>query len=110
LQIHGGIGWLGYTRDSDLYYDPDSDFEGTLAVTHTFALHPSLELKLRGAFGWGVAQQDGLRSNGPGYQLGANLAWRIGRFRLSLVAGRSQSQRASSYVAHRAGATLGLDF
>jgi hypothetical protein len=110
LQVHAGAAWLGYTQNSDLYYDPDSDFEGTLALTHTLVLHERLELKLRSAFGWGVASQDGERSNGPGYQLGADLAWRIGRFRLSLVGGRAQSQRARSYVAHRAGATLGVDF
>jgi hypothetical protein len=110
LALHLNLAWLGYTRGSDLYYDPDSDFEGTLALTHTLALLEHLELKLRGAFGWGVAQQDGASGNGPGYQIGADLAWRIGRWRLSLVAGRSQSQRESSYIAHRAGATLGVDF
>ncbi len=110
LQVHAGASWLGYTRGTDLYYDPSSDFEATLAITHTLALYDRLELKLRGAFGWGITQQDGASANGPGYQVGADLAWRIGRFRVSLVAGRSQTQRASSYVAHRAGATLGMDF
>ncbi len=110
FQLHAGVGWLGYTQSTDLYYDPSSDLEGTLAATHTLSLHDRLELKLRGAFGWGLTHQDGASANGPGYQLGADLAWRIGRFRVSLVAGRSQSQRASSYVSHRAGATLGMDF
>jgi hypothetical protein len=110
LRLHAGLGWLGYSSDSDYYYDPSSDLEGTLALTQRFALAERLELDLRGAFGWGLSRQDGASSNGPGYQLEASLAWRVGRYRLALSGGRAQTQRASRYVAHRATASLGLDF
>lgn len=110
LRVNLAAGYLGYTKRSTLYYDPDVDVSGLLLLTHRQPLPWRLELDLEAGGGWGWARQDGGSSDGPAYQVATALAWRVGRVRVQLRASRAQSQRESDYVANRLFATLGLDF
>jgi tetratricopeptide (TPR) repeat protein len=109
LRLHVGGGYLGYTRRSELYYDPDYDLSGLVGVSHRERLPHRLELDLEARGGFGAARQDGVRGRGPAYEVAGSLAWRVGAVRLALRASRAQSQRESSYTANRIFATIGLD-
>jgi tetratricopeptide (TPR) repeat protein len=101
---------LGYTRSSDLYYDPESDLSAGIAVSHRLELPLDAELELRAGGGYGRSEQDGASSAGFAYELGGALSWVTGPLRLRFYGGRAQSRRESSYVSHRGGASVGLDF
>jgi hypothetical protein len=100
---------LSYTASSDLYYDPDSDLTGVLALLHRLELPGGGELELRAGGGYGRSHQDGASSAGFAYDVSGALSWVLGPLRLRLHGGRSQSRRANSYVSHHAGASLGFD-
>lgn len=110
LRLHAGAGYLGYTRRSDLYYDPDFDLSGLFGLSHRQPLPYRLVLDLEARGGYGGARQDGVRGRGPAYEVAAALAWRVGALRLALRASRAQSQRESAYRANRIFATVGVDF
>jgi tetratricopeptide (TPR) repeat protein len=107
LMLAGSV--LGYTGSSDLYYDPKSDLSAVLAVTHRLELSHGLELEARASGGYGRSEQDAVVGVGFAYDVSGALSWVVGPLRLSLHGGRAQSRRDSSYVSHRAGASVGLD-
>jgi tetratricopeptide (TPR) repeat protein len=109
LRLHLGGGYVGYTDRSELYYDPDFDLSGLVGVSHREQLPFRLTVDLEARGGFGAARQDGARGRGPAYEVAGSLAWRVGIARLALRASRAQSQRESSYVAHRVFASVGLD-
>ncbi len=100
---------LGYTRESALYYDPSSDLSAGLALLHRLKLPHGAALELRAGGGYGRSEQDGATGAGFAYDVSGALSWVVGPLRISLHGGRAQSRRESSYVSHRAGASLGLD-
>jgi tetratricopeptide (TPR) repeat protein len=109
LRLHVAGGYVGYTDRSELYYDPDFDLSGLVGVSHREQLPFRLTVDLEARGGFGAARQDGGRGRGPAYEVAGSLAWRVGIARIALRASRAQSQRESSYVAHRVFATVGLD-
>jgi len=109
LRLLVGGGYVGYTRSSDLYYDPEWDVSGFVGLSHREQLPHRLTVDLEARGGWGGARQDGVAGNGPAYEVAGSLAWRLGIVRMALRASRAQSQRESSYVANRIFATVGLD-
>jgi tetratricopeptide (TPR) repeat protein len=109
LRLLVGGGYVGYTRSSELYYDPEWDASGFVGLSHREQLPHRLSVDLEARGGWGGARQDGVTGNGPAYEVAGSLAWRVGIVRLALRASRAQSQRESSYVANRIFATVGLD-
>jgi hypothetical protein len=109
LRLHVGAGYLGYATSSELYYDPEYDLSGLVGISHRAELPRRLTLDLEARGGFGAARQDGRSASGPAYEVAGSLAWRVGGVRLALRASRAQSQRESSYVAHRVFATVGLD-
>jgi tetratricopeptide (TPR) repeat protein len=109
LRLNVGGGYVGYTKTSELYYDPEWDASGFVGLSHREQLpfHLTADLEARG--GWGSARQDGVSGKGPAYEVAGSLARRVGSVRLAVRASRAQSQRESSYVANRIFATVGLD-
>jgi tetratricopeptide (TPR) repeat protein len=109
LRLHASGSYLGYTDESDLYYDPELDVSGELAASFRRALIGTLVLDVECGGGYGHAEQAGEAGRGPAYRVGAALAWRLGRFRFSVGGSHARSQRASVYTANRAVATIGVD-
>ncbi len=109
LRLQLGGGYLGYTRRSELYYDPSFDLSGFVGVSHREPLPFRLTLDLEARGGFGAARQDGVLGRGPAYEVAGSLAWRVGIARMALRASRAHSQRESSYVANRIFATIGLE-
>jgi tetratricopeptide (TPR) repeat protein len=109
LRVNVGGGYVGYTKSSELYYDPEWDASGFVGLSHREQLPFRLTADLEARGGWGSARQDGISGSGPAYEVAGSLAWRVGSVRVALRASRAQSQRESSYVANRFFATVGLD-
>jgi hypothetical protein len=109
LRLNVGGGYVGYTRSSELYYDPEWDAAGFVGFSHREQLPYRVSVDLEARGGWGAARQDGVSGSGPAYEVAGSLAWRLGIARFALRASRAQSQRESSYVANRIFATVGLD-
>jgi hypothetical protein len=94
------LGFLRYWKNSDLYYDPDSDFEATLSVAGRFGLIRRLDFSYELGAGVGRGEQDGVSGVGPAYRISGGPSWTHAGWRLWLLGSRAQSQRSNSYTAH----------
>jgi hypothetical protein len=109
LHLHLSASYLGYTRKSDLYYDPSADVSALLSATWRRPLVGSLVFDVDAGGGFGHARQDGVTGTGPSYRAAAGLSWQIGLLRFGLHGSHARSQRREVYYASRAMATIGLD-
>jgi hypothetical protein len=110
LRLHPTAAALGYTRSSDLYYDPRADIGARLGLTHRIDLPLGLRFDFVAGGGFGYSKQDGQSGVGPAYDLEASLSCSLGRWRLAVGGGRRQSRRETIYTSNRATAHVGLDF
>ena len=110
FRAHLSGGAYGYSYNSPLYYDPDTDVQARLGFTQRMELPARLTLELEAGGGVGYARQKGFGAFGPSYDVAGSLSWVHGPLRLALRGSRSQSQRATAYISNRFGADVGVEF
>lgn len=104
-------GYLGYTIDSPHYYAPRYDTTTRLGISHRIGLGSGFSLDLEAGGGIGYSEEDNEGPQfGPAYDVRGGVSWLIEPWRISLRAGRSQSQRDSTYATTTAAFDISVDF
>jgi hypothetical protein len=90
LRIGVGLAYLTFTGNSDDYYDPSMELDGSLFVQGSTPLYRDLVFELDARAGYGRSQDEG---------------WWV-----AIRGGRSQTQRVTTYTSHGVGLNVGVGF
>jgi tetratricopeptide (TPR) repeat protein len=110
LRLGVSVDYLTFTDRSILYYSPTSDVGASVSLAGSRALFDWLAVNFRTSVGAGFVQEAGLSGSGLSYGVAGGLELRYEGLRLSAHAGRSQSQRSSTYTTHTYGGSIDLEF
>ena len=110
LRLTASAGYLGYAKRSPHYYDPKVDTTTRLGISHRSGLPFGLSFDVDLGAGFGYSREEtGGPQIGPAYDVHAAISWLLEPFRISLRAGRTQSQRGNSYETTTAGLEISVD-
>ncbi|MGH0033541.1 MAG: tetratricopeptide repeat protein [Myxococcota bacterium] len=107
LRLVLGNGYSRYRDDSELFYDPSFEVDGTFGLAGSHQVTDWLAIDGEVFGGYGYSDQDGQDGEGPTYRVALGTALMLGGLRVDMRGERSESRRGdSSYETW--GATLGM--